>query len=94
MGSTVYECSSLLWPADYIADPPSLGQMVTQGALILAFLLALMANPRGIIRPNLFLVLLSVLAVVALAVSIHNQFMLGSTFRGAASSALLPSSGC
>jgi hypothetical protein len=61
--------------------PPSVGQMVTQGALILAFLLALMANPRGIIRPNLFLLLLSVLAVVALAVSIHNQFMLGSTFR-------------
>ena len=30
--------------------PPSVGQMITQGALILAFLLALMANPRGIIQ--------------------------------------------
>jgi hypothetical protein len=55
--------------------------MVTQGSLVLAFLFAVMANPRGVIRPNLFLVLLTVLAVVALTVSIHNEFFLGSTFR-------------
>jgi len=61
--------------------PTTVGQLVTQGSLIMAFLLALLANPRGIIRPNLFLILLSVLAVVALMVSIHNQFFLGSTFR-------------
>src|SRR5215217_1861164 len=61
--------------------PMTVGQMVTQGSLILAFVLALMANPRGIIRPNIFLVLLSLLAVVALMVSIHNEFLLGSTFR-------------
>ena len=61
--------------------PTTIGQLVTQGSLILAFLLALLANPRGVIRPNLFLVILTVLAVVALMVSIHNQFMLGSTFR-------------
>jgi hypothetical protein len=64
-----------------IPIPTTVGQMVTQGSLILAFLLALMANPRGIIRPSLFLVLLTVMAVVALMVSIHNQFFLGSTFR-------------
>ena len=64
-----------------IPIPTTVGQLVTQGALILALLLALLANPRGVIRPNLFLVLLSALAVVALMVSIHNQFMLGSTFR-------------
>jgi O-antigen ligase len=64
-----------------IPIPTTIGQMVTQGALVLAFLLALMANPHGIIRPNLFLVLLTLLAVVALMVSIHNQFMVGSTFR-------------
>jgi hypothetical protein len=65
----------------FIPIPTTVGQLATQGALILAFLLALLANPRGVIRPNLFLVLLSALAVVALMVSIHNQFMLGSTFR-------------
>jgi hypothetical protein len=64
-----------------IPIPTTVGQMATQGALIIAFLLALMANPRGIIRPNLFLVLLTVMAVVALMVSIHNEFFLGSTFR-------------
>jgi hypothetical protein len=64
-----------------IPIPTTIGQMVTQGSLILAFLFALMANPAGVIRPNLFLVLLTLLAVVALMVSIHNEFMLGSTFR-------------
>ena len=64
-----------------IPVPGTVGQMVTQGALIVAFMLALLANPRGVIRPNLFLVLLTLLAVLALMVSIHNQFMLGSTYR-------------
>jgi hypothetical protein len=64
-----------------IPIPSTIGQMVTQGSLILAFLFALMANPGGVIRPNLFLVLLTLLAVVALMVSIHNEFILGSTFR-------------
>jgi O-antigen ligase len=61
--------------------PITVGQLITQGSLILAFLLALMANRRGVIRPNLFLVLLTLLAVVALMVSIHNEFLFGSTFR-------------
>ena len=61
--------------------PASVGQLVTQGALVLAFLLALLANPGGVIRPSLFLVLLTMLGTVALMVSIHNEFMLGSTFR-------------
>jgi hypothetical protein len=64
-----------------IPIPTTIGQMVTQGSLILAFLLALMANPRCVIRPNLFLVLLTVLALVALMVSIHSQFIVGSTYR-------------
>ena len=61
--------------------PGVVGQLVTQGALVLAFLLALLANPGGVIRPSLFLVLLTILATVALMVSIHNEFVLGSTFR-------------
>jgi hypothetical protein len=61
--------------------PTIVGQLATQGALILALLLALLANPGGVIRPNLFLVLLTMLGVVALMVSIHNEFMFGSTYR-------------
>ena len=61
--------------------PTTVGRLVTQGALVLAFILALWANPRGVIRPNVFLGLLTLLAVIALVVSIHNEFLLGSTFR-------------
>ena len=61
--------------------PGIIGQMITQGALVVAVGLAIMANPGGVIRPSLFLALLTMLAVVALMVSIHNEFMLGSTFR-------------
>lgn len=61
--------------------PHSIGQLVTQGSLILALLLAIAVNPRAMMRANLFLVLLSMLGVVALMVSIHNEFFIGSTFR-------------
>ena len=61
--------------------PILVGQAITQGALLLAVLLALWANPGGIVRPSLFLVLLTVLGIVALAASIHNDFMVGSTYR-------------
>jgi hypothetical protein len=61
--------------------PGPVGQLITQGALVAAVLLAILANPGGVIRPSLFLALLTMLALVALAVSIHNEFMLGSTFR-------------
>ena len=61
--------------------PMIVGQLLTQGAVLAAFVLALMANPRGVIRPNLFLVLLTMLAVVALMVSIHNEFVLGVDVR-------------
>jgi hypothetical protein len=61
--------------------PTSIGQACAQGALGLALLLALLANPAGLIRPNLFLVLLSMLAAVALLVSVHSQFPIGSTYR-------------
>ena len=64
-----------------IPIPATLGQLVTQGALGMALLLALLHNPHGVIRPNTFMVLLTLLAVVALMVSIHSEFMYGSTFR-------------
>lgn len=61
--------------------PGSVGQMVTQAALLGALALALVVNARGLVRVNLFLVLLTMLAVVSLMVSLHNEFPLGSTFR-------------
>jgi hypothetical protein len=61
--------------------PGPVGQLLTQGALPLAFVLALAANPRGLIRPNIYVVMLSLMALVTLMVSLHNEFYVGSTYR-------------
>jgi hypothetical protein len=61
--------------------PRTVGQLMTQGALPLALLLALAVNRRGVLRPNLVLLLLTMLGLVALMTSIHNEFVIGSTFR-------------
>ncbi len=61
--------------------PGSVGQLVTQGALLAALLLALLANRSVVVRPNLLLGLLTLLAVVSLMASVHNEFLAGSIFR-------------
>src|SRR4051812_47663728 len=61
--------------------PHALGQAIAQGSLLVALLLALLANPSLVLRPNVFLTLLTAMAVLAVAVSIHNQFVIGSTYR-------------
>ena len=60
-----------------IPIPATLGRMLAQGALPLALVLALAANPRGIVRRSIFLGILSLLAVVTLMVSLHNEFPVG-----------------
>src|SRR5262245_32921402 len=64
-----------------ILIPQSLGQALAQGMLLVALVLALLANPGMVVRPNLFLTLLSAMAVLALMVSLHNEFFVGSTYR-------------
>jgi len=61
--------------------PRPVGQMITQGSLPLALICALAVNPRGLVRPNVFLVLLTMLAVLGVMVSIHSEFFMGSTYR-------------
>lgn len=61
--------------------PATIGKLITQGALALAIAFALLANPRGVVRPSLYMMLLSALAIVALMVSLHNEFLFGSVFR-------------
>ena len=61
--------------------PHAVAQLLAQGSLILALALAFLVNPRIVIRPSLFLVLLSVMAVAALVVSLHSPFPVGSTYR-------------
>jgi hypothetical protein len=61
--------------------PGAVGQLITQGMLFAALVLALLANPGIVVRPNIFLTLLTIMAVLALMVSIHNEFLFGSTYR-------------
>jgi O-antigen ligase len=57
------------------------GQLIAQGALPVALVLALLANPRGLLRPNVHVVLFSVLCLLAVMVSLHNPFLVSSTYR-------------
>jgi O-antigen ligase len=61
--------------------PHSIGQAMAQGALLLALVLAMLANPGMVIRPNVVLMLLGTMAVLALMVSVHNEFPVGSSYR-------------
>ena len=61
--------------------PGPVGQLIAQGALPLAVLLALVANPRGLMRPNAYVVAFSLLVLLALMVSLHNPFLAGSSYR-------------
>ena len=67
--------------ASALPIPGALGQLVSQSMLPAALLLALMANPRAIIRPNLVLSLLTAMAVLSLVAGLHNEYLLGSTYR-------------
>lgn len=64
-----------------IPIPGSVGQLLTQGAVVMALLLGLLANRSVVVRPNLLLMLLTLLAVVSLMASVHNEFIAGSTYR-------------
>ncbi len=61
--------------------PRPITQMVTMGALLAAFALALVLNPRVRVRPCAYLLLLSLLAVVSIASSMQLESGPGSLFR-------------
>ncbi len=62
--------------------PRSIAQALAQGSLVLALAVALLLNRHLVIRPNHLLVLLTVLAVMSLVASLHNEFVFGSVYRG------------
>lgn len=63
--------------------PVSLGKIITQVALGAALLLALSINRRVTIRPNLFLILMTVLCVTSLMMSVRGYFGISSVLRAA-----------
>jgi hypothetical protein len=65
---------------DVIPIPGSVGKVVTQGALPLALLIALTVNRKLVIRPNVFLCIVSLLVVDAVVTSFQPQH-LGTVYR-------------
>lgn len=61
--------------------PTSVGKLVPQAALAVAFVLALSINKQVSVRPNVFLFLLSVLCATSLMMSLHLYFGTGSVLR-------------
>jgi hypothetical protein len=64
-----------------IPFPRVVGQIVTMGLLVAAFGIALVLNPRIRLRPSAYLVLLTLLALLALASSLRLESGMGSLLR-------------
>lgn len=64
-----------------IPIPSSVGKAITQGALSLAVVLALILNPRLKFRPNVFLLLVTLMAAEAVLTEFGTQYPLGTGFR-------------
>ncbi len=71
-----FNASTLIIPFSH-----AFGQVVTMGLLLAAFAIALILNPRVRIRPSVYLVLLTLLALVATASSLRLESGLGSLLR-------------
>lgn len=71
-----YSAKSSLVPV-----PTSVGKAVTQGALLGALVLALSINRKVMVRPNLFLFLMTVLCATTAMMSIRGYFSYGSIYR-------------
>jgi O-Antigen ligase len=63
--------------------PTSIGKVLVQGALPLALVLALSINRKALVRPNLFLMLMTILCATTTMMSIRGYFSWGSDFRAA-----------
>jgi hypothetical protein len=69
-------------PVDVIVRiPKAAAQLVTMGALGVAFLLALTVNRRLVLRPNAFLLLMTLLVVSSTAASMQLESGMGAFFR-------------
>ncbi|WP_028849195.1 O-antigen ligase family protein [Thermocrispum municipale] len=61
--------------------PRTVTQMITMGAVGLAFVIALVLNPRLKVRPSAYLVILTLLAAVSIAASMPLESGWGGLFR-------------
>jgi hypothetical protein len=70
----------LTYSGSLLPVPHAVGKAITQGALPVALLVALTLNRRVIVRPNVFLCLVSLLVIEAILTSLHPQD-LGAVYR-------------
>ena len=69
-------------PGQSLVPIPSLvGKAITQGALPVALVVVLTVNRRVIVRPNVFLCLVSLLVIEALVTIMHAQFLRSTGYR-------------
>jgi len=78
---------SVTWDSKplYLPIPSVLGKLIAQGALPLALLVALTVNRRLLIRPNVFLCLITLLVIEAVLTMLRHQYvaetLFGTVFR-------------
>jgi len=72
--------NSLTYYGSALPVPHTVGKVLTQGALPVALLVALTVNRRVIIRPNVFLCIVSLLALEAVVTTLQPQY-LGTVYR-------------
>jgi hypothetical protein len=61
--------------------PGAVGKLITQGSLPLAIVVLLTVNRRLIFRPNVFLCLMSLLAIEAILTAMISQYPRGTAYR-------------
>ncbi len=61
--------------------PASVGKIITQGALPVALLIALSANRKLVMRPSVFLALVSLLAVEAILTCVNAEYLRSTIYR-------------
>ena len=67
-------------PGGVLPLPSSIGKAITQGALVLAILVALTVNPKIKVRPNVFLCLATLLAAETLITALQPEHI-GTVYR-------------
>jgi hypothetical protein len=72
--------NALTYYGSVLHIPSAVGKLVTQGALTAALLVALSVNRRVVIRPNVFLCLVSLLVIEALITTLQPQHV-GTVYR-------------
>lgn len=72
--------NALTYYGSAIHIPSAVGKLITQGALTASLLVALSVNRRVVVRPNVFLCLVSLLVIEAIITTLQPQYV-GTVYR-------------